>query len=186
MGPASASVAPQVADLLKSSDDKVHSSAAKALGSMGPAAASFAPQVADLLKNCDRGDPLVRRRGAGKHGSAAAASFAPQVADLLKSSNDWVRRSAAEALGGKHGPQQRTGFAPQVADLLKSSSQDVRRSATEALEKLIAQPGPTLALRLIDASHGYQDLRGYLTFWAYLTGGAQEPNRSSRDLAHKP
>ena len=69
-------------------------------------------------------------------------------------------------------------FAPQVADLLKSSNQDVRRSASEAIEKLTAQPDPTLALRLIEASKSYQDIRGFLTLSAYLIGGVQEPNRS--------
>ena len=40
MGPAAASFAPQVADLLKSSDDGIRRSAAEALGNTGPAAAS--------------------------------------------------------------------------------------------------------------------------------------------------
>jgi hypothetical protein len=83
--------------------------------------------------------------------------------------------SAAETLG-RTGPAA-MGFAPQVADLLKSSNPDLRKSAAEALEKITAQPDPALALRLSDASKSYQDLRGFLTFWAYLTGGAQEQNR---------
>jgi hypothetical protein len=88
-----------------------------------------------------------------------------------------MTESAGAYALGSMGPAA-ASFAPRVADLLKSSNPDVRRSAAEALEKLTAQPDPTLALRLIDASKSYQDLRGFLTFWAYLTGGAQEPNRS--------
>ena len=106
----------------------------------------------------------------------ACTGAAPQVADLLTNSDEGLRVAAAEALGSM-GPAS-ASFAPQVADLLKGSNPDVRRSAAEALEKLSAQPDPTLALRLIDASKSYQDLRGVLSFWAYLTGGAQEPNRS--------
>jgi HEAT repeat protein len=106
----------------------------------------------------------------------ACAGAAPQVADLLTNSDEGLRVSAAEALGSM-GPAA-ASVAPQVADLLKSSDPDVRRSAAEALEKLSTQPDPTLALRLIDASKSYHDLRGVLSFWAYLTGGAQEPNRS--------
>ena len=142
---------------------------------MGPAAVSFAPQVAELLKS---NNLYVRESAAEALGSMgpAAASVAPQVADLLNSYNPGVRISAAETLG-RMGPAA-MGFAPQVADLLKSSNPDLRKSAAEALEKITAQPDPALALRLIDASKSYQDLRGLLTFWAYLTGGAQEPNRS--------
>jgi HEAT repeat protein len=141
----------------------------------GPAAASFAPQVADLLKSYN---PYVRTSAAEALGGMgpAAASVAPQVADLLKSYNPGVRMSAAETLGSMGAAA--AGFALQVADLLKSSNPDVRMSAAEALEKLTPQPDPTLALRLIDASKSYQDLRGFLTFWAYLTGGAQETNQS--------
>ena len=189
MGPAAASVAPQVAEVLKSPDDDVRSSAAEALGWMGTAAASYAPQVAELLKSPD---DSVRSLAAGALGQMgpAGASYAPQVAELLKSPDSSVRSSAAKALGRMGSAA--ASYAPQVAELLKSPDESVRSSAADFILNITAQPDSKLALRLTEISHSYQHVRGFATFLAYTTGGAKEPNRSrviwlaSRDLKSRP
>ena len=71
-----------------------------------------------------------------------AAGVAPQVADLLTNSNDWVRRSAAEAPWEAFRAQQPAGgVAPQVADCSRIPITGFAGSAAEALGRM----GPAAA-----------------------------------------
>jgi hypothetical protein len=173
---AAASVAPQVAELLKRSDDSqdvVWLSAADALGQMGTAAASVAPQVAQLLKSPNNNVRSTAVYALGLMGTAAA-SVAPQVAELLKSSDGEVRRSAVNTL--RQMGTANASIAPQIAELLKSSDDSLRELAGITLLILADQPSPKLSFLLLEDSHNYLNLRDDLIFWAYMTGGADETN----------
>lgn len=175
MGPAAAGVASQVAEILNDSDPVFRRSAAYALRCLGPNARSVAPQIAALFKESDYHLRYYAAEALSYMGADAAA-FTEPLAERLNDSGVAVRTFAATALG--HLGPIAAGAIPELAKLLQHPDSALRNAATQALERIVAEPNPTAALALIDASHGNTQIRSFLIFWAYMIAGNSEPNLS--------
>jgi HEAT repeat protein len=142
MGRAAQPAVPQLADALKSRDDKLVVRAAAALGAIGPEAKDAVPQLRSLLGG---NNLLVREHAAdalGNIGPAAAAAV-PSLVKALQDSNEELRRIAAGAIG-KIGPAAEAAI-PALIAALHDDSGAVSLHAAGALGQIGPKAVPALA-----------------------------------------
>ncbi|MFT3869562.1 MAG: HEAT repeat domain-containing protein [Nibricoccus sp.] len=174
MGLAAGDCAPQIAEQLKYNNISIQRLAAIALGRIGPKGAVFAPQIAELLKSDSANMRGYAVYALGNMG-LASAPFVPQIAEFLDDTDFDLRISGAVAIG-KIGPAG-SPVAHKMVTCLTGGEENSKIVSTNALIRVCVQPNPSVAMYLMDLSHGYIVSRGFLEFVAYLLGGGEKPNR---------